>query len=460
MRKCILIFFSLLLCNCSEPVYKTVDGILEVPENRENPNSRTLNLVYKVLKAKTLDSLKAPIVFLQGGPGASTLIMEEFWKNNPLRNNRDIILMDQRGTGESQANCVNLGKSMFNLMKQDVDGEGEYDALKKLLAECKKTMNQKGVDFAGYSSKENAADFEDLRKVLGYKEWNLFGSSYGSRLGLTIMRDYPKNIRSAVLSAIVAPETDFLEGSIQNFETSLFSVFERCNENKACNRKFPELKQRLIMVLKKLNSEPLRFDYDGKPFVLNSQDALFIIFVSLYNRYSIGNIPLLIEAFEKGEIEHLKNAIKSVEYLYNLVNWPMNYSLTAYEELPFNDHTTIERSLELSEFGIGLASYNSGLELLENWHSFRAPDSEDEPIISEIPTLMTSGGLDHVTPIKYAREAIEHLKNGYELIFLDEAHDHYNSCFFQIAEDFLNNPDQKPNTDCSNERNPIEWNLN
>jgi hypothetical protein len=85
MRRWTLIIFSILLCTCLAPTYETVDGILKVPENRENPNSLTLNLVYKVLKVRKLDSLKAPILYLQGGPGAPTLVMEEFWKNHPLR---------------------------------------------------------------------------------------------------------------------------------------------------------------------------------------------------------------------------------------------------------------------------------------------------------------------------------------------------------------------------------------
>ncbi len=375
------------------------------------------------------------------------------------RDDRDIVLMDQRGTGESEANCADLGAATFNVMKQDLDGEDEYQAVKRLLSECKTTINQKGVDLAGYSSKENAADFEDLHIALGYDSWNLFGGSYGSRLGLTIMRDHPKNIRSAVLSAIVAPETDYLNGSIQNFESSLFSVLERCNKNEACNTRYPELKERLINVLNKLKSDPLRFDYNGEPFVLNPQDALFVIFVSLYDRYSIGNIPLLIEAFENGEVEPLVNALKSVEYIYNLVNWPMNFSLTAYEEFPFYNHTINEQSFNQSEFGVGLASFSSGPELLKNWHSFRATAFEDQPVVSEIPTLMTSGGLDHVTPIANAKEAIKHLKNGYEIIFQDDGHNLFNPCFFQIAEDFLNDPLSKPNMECSFVRNPIEWNL-
>ena len=84
MHKWTLIIFSFVLFSCSVPADETIDGILKVPENRENPNSRTLNLVYKILKAKKVDSLKAPILYLQGGPGGATLIMEEFWKNHHL----------------------------------------------------------------------------------------------------------------------------------------------------------------------------------------------------------------------------------------------------------------------------------------------------------------------------------------------------------------------------------------
>lgn len=459
MRKWTLIIFSFLLCSCSEPVYETIDGILQVPENRENPNSRTLNLVYKVLKAKEPDSLKAPIVFLQGGPGAPTLIMEEFWANHPLRNDRDIILMDQRGTGASEANCTKLGDAMFAILRQDLDPEEEINTLKAIISECQETTKQKGVDFAGYNSRENAADFEDLRKNLGYNKWNLFGGSYGSRLGLTIIRDFPKSIRSAVLIAIAAPESDLILNGIKNFETSLFTVLVRCEKNEDCNNRYPNLKKRLFQTLKKIQTEPLSFDFEGKPFVLNTQDALLLLFFSLYDRYSISNIPLLIEALESGETLAIGNALTRVEFIYNFVNWPINLSVMAYEELPFTSLTDLDKVAEQSEIGYGFASNSSRMKLLDSWHSSKAKAIENQPVISEIPTLMASGGLDPVTPESYARQSLKNLKNSYGIVFPDESHELINPCFFQIAEDFINNPSQKPNTACSSKRNPIEWNL-
>lgn len=460
MLRWTLIIFSFLLCACSEPVYETIDGILEVPENRVNPNSRTLNLVYKILKAKKADALKAPIVLLQGGPGGETLTMESFWENHPLRDDRDIVLMDQRGTGASEANCTKIGEAMFAVLRQDLNQEAAIKALDIILSKCKKTMKSDGVDLAGYNSKENAADFEDLRKALGYDKWNLFGASYGSRLGLTIMRDFPNKVRSAVLTSILAPETDFFNTSLENLEKSLFSILELCEHNEDCNGQYPDLKKRLLQTLKELQTHPLHLDYEDKALVLNTQDALVLLFMNLYDRHSIGNIPLLIDALESGEPEPLRKAIKNIENIYNFINWSMNYSVMVYEELPFYDEVAMEKSAKQSiiiEFDS--VSFDLSDKIVANWHSFRATDIENQPVISEIPTLMTSGGLDHVTPPSNATWALKHLKNGYGIVFPDEGHNIINPCFFQIAEDFLNDPSHKPNTDCSAISNPIEWNL-
>ncbi|GAB5522926.1 MAG: alpha/beta fold hydrolase [Roseivirga sp.] len=416
-------------------------------------------MVYKVLKAKTADTTKAPIVFLQGGPGGSTLSMEEFWENNPLRNDRDIILMDQRGTGASAANCIEIGEAMFAVARQDLDIEGQIRALDSILSRCKETMKQDGVDLTGYNSKENAADFEDLRKALGYEKWDLFGSSYGSRLGLTIMRDFPKGVRSAILAGILAPEVNYFSGTLLNFENALFSVFERCEQNEDCDSRYPGIKDRMLKALKKLQSDPLHIDFEGQPFVLNPDDALLILFISMYERSSMGYIPLLIEAIEDRETKVLASYLVSIKHLYNIANWAMNYSVMAYEELPFYDELAVVESLKKSEIAFPFTSYSdSGIKLMSKWHSSRASEIENQPVVSEIPTLMVSAGLDHVTPVSNAKEAIQHLKNGYELIFPDEGHSSfYNTCFFQIAEDFLNNPDQRPDIGCSSERQKIPW---
>ena len=216
----------------------------------------------------------------------------------------------------------------------------------------------------------------------------------------------------------------------------------------------------MLKLLEKLHAEPLTFDYEDKPLVLNKQDAFLLLFMNLYDRNSIGTIPLLIDALETGEPEPLRNAIKSIGHIYDFINWPMNYSVMVYEELPFYDAVAMEKSLKQSKIiEYEPVSFDLSDKLMANWHAFRATDLENQPVISEIPTLMASGGLDHVTPPINATGALKHLKNGYGIVFPDEGHNIMDPCFFQIAEDFINNPSQKPNTACSLKRNPIEWKL-
>lgn len=451
----VVFFYS---CNINSPNV-VIDGILIVPENRLNPDSRTLKLAYKVLKAKQADSLKAPILYLQGGPGVPTLIMEENWKNHPLRNDRDIVLMDQRGTGaSSDADCSNIGKAIIAIVRQDLSPKEELKALDSIFNQCSKSLDKKGVDLAGYNSQENAADFEALRKDLGYEQWNLLGASYGSRLGLTIMRDFPNSVRSSIFVGVFPPESQLSGETIINFEKSLFEVLKRCEQSEKCNSRYPHLKNRLLGILKKLKSEPLHLEYDSKPFVLNRRDALLLLHQTLYSRQTIADIPEIIQAIEKGNIEPINNVLIRIEFMYNLVHWPMNNSVMAYEELPFIDSLEIINAQKKSEMGFDIMTFE-GLNSLSDWHAFRAEGYENQPVISDIPTLMVSGGLDPITPISNSIEALRYLKNGYRVLFSDESHDLTNPCFIQIAEDFLDNPFNKPNLDCSTIRQPIEWNL-
>jgi len=453
----LLFFFC---CACSQQAQtKVIDGILEVPENRTVPNSRTLKLVYKVLKAKNRNSKKAPILYLQGGPGGATLFMEAFWKNHPLRNDRDIVLMDQRGTGQSEAICGETGNASLAILGQDLDQDDEYEALNAIFLECKKTIKENKIDLSGYNSQENAADFDALRKVLGYEKWNLFGGSYGSRLGLTIMRDFPNSVRSSVLFSVFAPESYLYKSFIQNFEQSLFSVLERCENNSDCNKKYPDLKNRLLTSLEKIQDEPIKFEYQGSLFVLNPQDVLLLLHQSLYSRNSIGAIPSFITALDTGKTGPITDFLDIASFSFNLINIPMYLSVTAYEELPFNNQTDINENLrQQSEIGFGPAFFGSDAKILENWHSYRAEDFENQPVVSDIPTLMASGSLDPITPVSNAKESLKHLKNSYEIIFPDESHSLFNYCFFEVCKGFLDDPYKKPNLDCTTAKNPLQWN--
>jgi len=274
----------------------TISGYIEVPENRDAKNEKKIKLAYLVLKAEDHTTKKEPIVYLQGGPGGATLFMAYFFRNHKFRLDRDIILMDQRGTGASNAICTDLGEKMLSILAKDFTPEQEYHSLLEEVILCKEEAENLKTDLSAYNSKENAADFEDLRKNLGYKQWNLFGGSYGSRLGLTLIRDFPQSIRSAILFGVFPPEIDLYRNFIDNFKQSLFKTFGACANDLQCNAQYPELPMQFSRAMEQLNAKPIRLTNNQQDFVLNTQDALLVLHQLLYNKSTIAQIPSFIHA--------------------------------------------------------------------------------------------------------------------------------------------------------------------
>ena len=167
-------------------------GYLTVPENRSDPNSATIDLAVAIVRVDNPAS--DPIIYLAGGPGSSAIdefvSAPESWDINQFLYGSDLILLDQRGTGYSYPtlNCWEMEQAAENSIS-------DYDAA----VACHDRLVSDGIDLTAYNSAESAADVEDLRIALGYDTWNLFGISYGTRLALEVMRDYPDGIRSVII---------------------------------------------------------------------------------------------------------------------------------------------------------------------------------------------------------------------------------------------------------------------
>lgn len=435
-------------------------GYLEVPENRMENNGKTIKLAYVVLKANNPDSKKDPIIYLQGGPGGSTLFMSAFWEGHPLRNDRDIILMDQRGTGLSNAVCSDFGDKMLDILAQDLSPQEEEKQMLELTQLCKVEANEAGIDFSAYNSRENAADHEDLRKHLGYKKWNLFGGSYGSRLALTIMRDFPNSVNTSTIFGVFAPNANLYTNLISNFKRSLFGVFNECENSIDCNNRYPNIKNEFFEVFKNLVKTPYTFDYNGSPFTVNAQDMLLFVHQMLYARTTMGQIPAFVKALKSGNNTIITQALQPTSNVSNLINFAMYMSVNAYDELPFSDTKSFKNDLKLNEEfnNIAPAYFASDTKTLEQWHPHRAKAYENEPVVSDIPTLIINGNFDPVTPPANAIQAKESLSNSYYAEFEIEGHSIFIPCFFSIAQQFLDNPNQSPDMSCSEEKSQIQWN--
>ncbi len=433
-------------------------GYLEVPENRSNPNGRIIKLAYLVLKARSSNPKPDPIVYLQGGPGGATLTMADYWRSNNLRYDRDFVLIDQRGTGFSGAVCTDLSQKLVEVVGMDVPPEKEFETLWNAVSYCKLEMDRIGLDQAGYNSRENAADLDDLRKALGYEKWNLFGGSYGSRLALTYMRDFPERTRSSIMTGMFPPHVDLYGNFISNFRRSLEKVFEACADDQECNADYPQLRKQYFQILKDLHKNPVSFQFQGKSFTLNPQDMLLLTHQMLYAKSTIGQIPAFTMGVKNQEERVLRSAVNQFSGRARVINIAMNWSVQAYEELPFTEVTNFQKGLEpYPEYAPGPAFFRVDNEIQKKWHSFRAEAIENEPVKSDIPSLIGNGNFDPITPPSNARATLKHLSNAFYVEFPNDGHSTYGSCLFGIIEQFLENPSRKPNSGCVNRTSGIRW---
>lgn len=268
-----------------EIIGETMDcGMLLVPQDRNEPDGLWLEIAFAVLYATNPDPEPDPIVYLEGGPGGSALSAIDYWATFYMRQNRDIIIFDQRGAGYSYP----------RLVCDDID---EDNTDMQALADCRAQFEADGVDLADFNTINNANDVSDLMVTLGYPEWNLFGVSYGTRLALNIMRDFPDGIRSVIIDAVYPPVVNAYEELPMNGYRSFQQLFADCLADSACNTAFPNLETRLYALIDRLNATPIILADESELTGDGLADALFNFF---YDTTIIPYLPLMIDELDNG----------------------------------------------------------------------------------------------------------------------------------------------------------------
>jgi pimeloyl-ACP methyl ester carboxylesterase len=271
----VLLLFSP-LAGCTPSTFKKSDcqfdapsnipiecGFLSVPEDRSQEDSPMIQLHVAIVHTQNRNPAPDPIVILHGGPGVYALDNMEYWLYlfNFARSDRDLIVLDQRGVGYSipSLNCPEAEEQWYQDWTQDLSMEISDQHYDEAMQACHDRLAAEGINLSAYTSAANAADVEDLRAALGYAEWNLYGSSYGTRLALTVMRDHPEGVRSAILDSVYPPQVDLFSSIATNFERSLDLVFERCTSDPACSQAYPDPEKAFYELVDQLDAEPLTF---------------------------------------------------------------------------------------------------------------------------------------------------------------------------------------------------------
>lgn len=298
-------------------------GTLDVPENWSQPEGRRIQISYAVLEATSAQPMPDPIIFLAGGPGTSPLTHVEAWSAvfAGLRQERDVVIFDQRGTRLSsplrcEAQSVMLGLDLPPEVVEaalggtpvppayppEVDPEellqSARETYSSAAADCVRQLIETGVDLSKYNSLANASDVVALVKALGYDVYNLYGVSYGTRLALEVMRSHADSgLRSVVLDSTYPPEVKSYEEFPQEPHEVVIQLFADCALDPTCHSAYPDLKARFIALLERLRSEPVAAD-DGT--TITDRDLIEVMQGLGANIRAVPYVPLMIAELEMG----------------------------------------------------------------------------------------------------------------------------------------------------------------
>jgi pimeloyl-ACP methyl ester carboxylesterase len=398
-------------------------GLIAVPENREDANSRMIRLHYVKIAATGEDEeyRKDPVIYLTGGPGVGVDLYVDRLREHSLVKQRDLYILEQRGIGASANFCPYFGLEERALAHSNGLEEAQRNAA-EVTRNCFDAAREAGVDLSGYNTVENARDVKALRQALGFEQWNVWGISYGSHLGQMLALQDPQGIRALVIDAIVPNDlTDLMRiGRWANLV--LEHTFSTCTDLAICE----DLEARLDTALDKVRGNPFKVPVDDTELFpqgeveVNGLILAFAPFSMAYEQDEHPAIPsvmnTLIEYFETENEDFLQLAA-------NILNGSQGISVSEgmSNAIRCNDgyvHATAEVAaddLEENPRFAGLSSVEGAqyaARMCEE--SGLAPrDREDYRFVeSAIPTLIVNGSWDPVTPAALARYIAPGFSNG------------------------------------------------
>jgi metal-dependent hydrolase (beta-lactamase superfamily II)/pimeloyl-ACP methyl ester carboxylesterase len=442
------------------PGYDVECGYLVVPEDRNQPHGPTVRLHVAVFRSGNPEAAPDPVVHLVGGPGGSLLDTASFYLQaggGRILENRDYVLFNQRGTryAEPSLECPGQAKFGLELAEQQIPWrEREAREIEFLLA-CQKHLLAEGVNLGAYNSVENAADVADLLRVLGYDQANLYGISYGTKLALEVMRDHPRSIRSVILDSVYPLQVDINEEIASSADRAFTTLFEGCATNAECNAQYPNLEQVFYETVDELNAKPGTVKIKGGTLDawLDGDILMDAVFGTLYRTDALRWLPLMIYEASRGNYEPLHTPLEVMADRGG-ISWGMYHSMQCREETAFEDHErALESSAGLPPQVVEHFASPFAFILCASWKSGQAASMEDEPVHSDLPTLVLAGQYDPVTPPSWAQKAAETLSNSFYFEFPGVGHGvmRSNSCGLEIGLRFLDDPTAEPDGSCLKE---------
>ncbi len=377
---------------------KDFDGIarcaqVAVPEDSAKPDGKKIEIFVALLPSLSPQPVADPLFLFAGGPGQAASDLGRLVSTmQSVRKSRNIVLVDQRGTGKSKTltcDLVEKGKS-----KDPVTEAFNPDtrALEKDWAQCIAALQGNP---ALHRTDDYIADLELVRKGLGLGQINLWGGSYGSRVALRYMKLHPQSIRTATLDGVAPTALRLPDDALQSSQAQLEAALAACAASPACAQAYPRIAESLDALLAKLRKAPqtitLPHPATGKAVTGLATERTVVSFLwpLLYQPEAARLIPSLINSAIQGDYAPLAATIAGQAVGESDISLTQRFAVMCAEDMLGRTAPQQPRFQAVSDLFYSLCSTFP--------HGKVAPEFF-EPTVSAIPTLLLSGSLDPVTP--------------------------------------------------------------
>src|SRR5947207_1806609 len=397
---------------------KLLCGKLTVFENRETRTGRTIDLNIVVLPAFDQKSKAEPLFDLAGGPGEASTPAADFYAGpgKDYRRRHDVVLVDQRGTGQSNRLAIPQEKTAQHYLREMYPVD--------YVREMRHSLEER-ADLTKYTTSIAMDDLDEVRAWLGYDRIHLLGTSYGARAALVYMRQHPERVRTVTLIGAAPTYLRMPMYHAQAAARAMELLLQQCEQDAQCHAAFPQIRDDWTNVLAQLERQPARVEYSppdkSGPAMLEVHNGVFAekIRTWMYGREQASRIPLIIHQGAHGDFgPFLREAIGPS--IPDFIADGMYLSVTCAEDVPFIDQAEAAHLNAGNPFGNYRVFQQT--RACSMWPQGKIPTDFREPVSSNIPVLIFSGNMDPVTPPQLGEEVARYLSNSRHVIIPQSGH--------------------------------------
>lgn len=434
--------------NLPDSSFQKVCGYLVVPENRNKNSAKLIRLPFIIVRSKNSAKKKDPVLFTGGGPGGSSLSSALGLSKSPMIEERDCIVLEQRGTRFALPYLRNfeLDKAIKESYRKNLNKDSMViEGVKKY----KVQLEKRGIDLAGYNTDETVSDIHDLIRLLQIDSINLFGISYSGGLMTAVLQKDPTHIRSLILDSPLPTFVPIDEDEPVNFMEALNIYFRHVETDSSNQQLYGNLKARFHTYFSTIISKEflLRLKEKNQPdsisIVYTKNELLQVILARLYDDENRKSLASMIIEIVNGKHDEYVTGYFNELFRKNSAPDGMRISVYCADQTAYHSERVREELNKIYPYLTDFSINDVYDEMCKCWKVPAIKSQTKTPFYSSVPVLLADGEMDPACRPLYIDQLSHYMPNSQKFLLINKGHGVIGKAMTHVVKSFLDNPFRK-----------------